>query len=120
MALFPNMTEWVDKSFYEIGRLLGTKTKDYYHKEGASSSKLYIVIRSDVNTNKRTNPKELITSISEAINSVIDSELSERTFEDAFITRKDLNTERVKEVLKYIKDPSLDCAKEIMRGIVSL
>jgi hypothetical protein len=120
MALFPNMSEWVDKSFYEIGRLLGTKTKDYYHKEGASSSKLYIVIRSDINTNKRTNPKELITYISEAINSVIDSELSERTFEDAFITRKDLNTERVKEVLKYIKTPSLDCAKEIMKGILSL
>ena len=120
MALFPNVLDWIDKSFYEIGRLLGKKTKDYYHTEGASSRKLYIVIHSDNNANKRTNPKELIGYLSEAINSVFDSELVERSFETVLTAPEWLNTERVQEVLKYIKDPTLEETQEIMRGIVSL
>lgn len=120
MALFPNILDWIDKSFYEIGRLLGKKTKDYYHTEGASSRKLYIVIHSDNNTIKRTDAKELIGYLSEAINSVFDSELVERSFETVLTAPEWLNTERVKEVLNYIKDPTLEATQEIMRGIVSL
>jgi hypothetical protein len=119
LALFPNILEWIDKSFYEIGRLLGSKTKDYYHTEGASRHKLYIVIHSDNNTNKRTESKQLIPYLSEAMNSVFDSELVERSFENILITHKGLNAERVLEVLKYIKNPSVELTKEIMRGLIA-
>jgi len=120
VALFPNMLDWIDKSFYDIGRLLGTKTKDHYHTEGASSRKLYIVIHSDSNTIKRTDSKDLMTYLSEAINFMFDSELVERSFENVLSAPTGLNTERIKEVFKYIKEPSIDETKEIMRGIVSL
>ena len=119
LALFPNMSEWADKSFYEIGRLLSTKTKDYYHTEGASRHKLYIVIHSDSNTNKRTDSKQLIEYLSEAINSVLDSELVERLIEDILPKINGVNVERVKNVLQYIKDPTLDETKEIMRGLIA-
>jgi hypothetical protein len=120
MALFPLMMDWIDKSFYEIGRLLGEKTKDYYHTEGASREKLYIVIHSDSNTSKRVDSKKMMSYISEALETVIDSELIERSFEDVFSKNKDLNQERVQEVLKYMKTQTLPETKEIMRGIVSL
>lgn len=120
VALFPQMTEWIDNPFYEIGRLLGTKTRDYYHTEGSSREKLYIVIHSDHNTNKKIDSKKMMSYISEALESVIDSELIERILEDILIKNKDLNSEQVQEVLKYMKNPTLPETKEIMRGIVSL
>jgi hypothetical protein len=119
LALFPNILDWIDKSFYEIGRLLASKTKDYYHTEGASRHKLYIVIHSDNNTNKRTESKHLISYLSEAMNCVFDSELVERSFENILITHKGLNAERVQDVLNYIKNPSIEVTKEIMRGLIA-
>jgi hypothetical protein len=120
LSLFSNVLDWIDKSFYDIGRYLGTKIKGYYHIERESRRKLYIVIHSDGKSTKRIDSKELITYISEAYNSVIDSFLIEQSFEDVLNSHNNLNTKHVKEVLKYIKDPTLEETQEIMRGIVSL
>jgi len=113
------MSTWINKSLYDLGRFLGAKINSYYHTEGASRHKLYIVIHSDSNTNKRTDSKQLIKYLSEAINSVLDSELVERLIEDILPKINGVNVERVKNVLQYIKAPTLDETKEIMRGLIA-
>jgi hypothetical protein len=119
MALFPCIMSWCEQTFYEIGRFLGSKIKDYYHIEGASREKLYIVIHSDNNGNKRINATKMIPFISEAFNSVIDSELVYRIIRE-FILYKSLNQEKAESIVKYIQNPTLQETKELMRGIVSL
>ena len=119
MALFTSMLAWSEKSFYEIGRFLGSKIKDYYHTEGASREKMYIVIHSDNNGNKRVDPKKLMSYVSEAFNLVIDSEIVERLISE-LILYKSSNPENTEAIVKYIQTPTLPETKEIMRGIVSL
>ncbi len=119
LALFPTMMSWVEKSFYEIGRIIGAKMKDYYHTEGASREKLYIVIHSDNNTNKRVDSKKLMSYISEALNSVIDSELVERIITE-LVLYKSSDRQKTEAIIKYLQEPTLPETIEIMRGIVSL
>ena len=119
MALFTSILAWTEKSFYEIGRFLGSKIKDYYHTEGASREKLYIVIHSDNNGSKRVDSKKLMAYISEAFNLVIDSEIVERLISELLVY-KSSNKENTEASVKYLQTPTLPETKEIMRGIVSL
>ena len=119
MAFFTSILAWTEKSFYEIGRFLGSKIKDYYHTEGASREKLYIVIHSDNNGSKRVDSKKLMAYISEAFNLVIDSEIVERLISELLIY-KSSNPENTEASVKYLQTPTLPETKEIMRGIVSL
>ena len=119
LALYPNILSWIEKSFYEIGRLIGSKIKDYYHTEGASREKLYIVIHSDNNGNKRVDPKKLMPYVSEALRTIMHDDLTEESINNLMLGYSS-NKENTEAIMKYIQTPTLPETKEIMRGIVSL
>jgi hypothetical protein len=119
LALFPNMTTWIEKSFYELGRHIGSKIKDYYHTEGASTEFLYIVIHADNNSHKQIYSKDLISYISEAIASAIDSEMTENIIFDLLLYKAD-DPDHVKKMIDYLRSPTLEDTTEIMKGILSL
>ena len=119
LSLYPNILSWIEKSFYEIGRLIGSKIKDYYHTEGASREKLYIVIHSDNNGNKRVDPKKLMPYVSEALRTIMHDDLTEESINNLMLGYSS-NKENTEAIMKYIQTPTLPETKEIMRGIVSL
>ena len=120
MALFPNIHEWIELSFYELGRYIGIKAKGYYHTEGGSRDNLCIVIHDDYNYNKLIYSKKLMTFIKEAV----EEYMFETPYKDiifALLTNKSaLDQEKVKSILEYMTSPTLNSTKDIMRGIVSL
>ena len=120
LALYPDMSSWIEKSFYEIGRLIGSKIKDYYHTEGASREKMYIVIHSDNNGKKRIDAKKLMPYVSEAFNTIFRNEKLTKESMDNLISYYSTNKENSEAIMKYIETPTLPETKEIMRGIVSL
>jgi len=120
VALFPAMTLWINKSFYELGRFLGPKINRWYHTEGASREMKYIVVYSDSNYHHQVNSEKLMSLMSEALESILVTDTIEGIIEDLLTLGKDLNTDRVNKMINYIKDPTIEATQEIMRGIVSL
>ena len=120
VALFPAMTSWINKSFYELGRFLGPKINRWYHTEGASREMKYIVVYSDSNYHHQVNSEKLMSLMGEALESILVTDTIEGIIEDLLTLGKDLNTDRVNKMINYIKDPTLEETEEIMRGIVSL
>ena len=118
VALFPNMSEWIELSFYEVGRMIGRKIKDHYHTEGASREYLYIVVHSDNNYIKKIHSKTLMIYISEAISLGIESEMTKNIISDLLLNYS--KSANIEKMLEYLQEPTLDETKEIMRGIVSL
>ncbi len=119
LALFPNVMNWIEKSFYELGRYIGERIRDYYHIEGASREYQYIVIHSDNRSNLQVKASKLMTFIKEAIESIIDREILERILENILV-HKATKPEQVQMMLSYLKNPTLEQTNDIMRGIVSL
>jgi hypothetical protein len=120
VALFPKMTSWIDKSFYELGRYLGPMINRWYHTEGASRGMKYIVVHSDSNYHHQVNSEKLMSLIQEALDSIIETDTVESIIENLLTLGKDLNLDRVNKMMKYISTPTLEETQEIMRGIVSL
>ncbi len=120
VALFPTMTTWIDKSFYDLGRFLGPKINRFYHTEGASREFSYIVVHSDSNHSYQVNSEKLNSLMTEALDSIIETDVVEKIIEDLSTLGKHLNTERLGKMINYIKTPTLKETEEIMRGIVSL
>lgn len=120
ISLFPNVYEWIEMSFYDLGRYIGTKIKDIYHTEGASRELLYIVIHDDENYNKQVNSKQLITYITESVSHYIEDELIEQLLSTLVLQNKSIDSAKAEQMLRYLKSPSIEDTTEIMRGIVSL
>ena len=122
LALFPCMIDWIEKSFYELGRFIGHKIKDYYHMEGASREYQYIVIHSDSNYIKKIHSNALMSYISDAINMSIESDMTKNIIHNLLLNQKNtsLNLSQIEKMLEYLHEPNLEDTKEIMRGIVSL
>ena len=120
IALFPTMSTWINKSLYDLGRFLGPKINSYYHTEGASREMLYIVVHSDSNHNHQIHSEKLMELLTEALDSIIETDVVERIIEDLVLFNKSLNNEDINHMINFLKSPSLDNTKEIMRGIVSL
>jgi len=120
IALFPTMSTWINKSLYDLGRFLGPKINSYYHTEGASRELLYIVVHSDGNYNHQIHSEKLMELLTEALDSIIETDVVERIIEDLVLFNKSLNNEHINHMINFLKSPSLDDTKEIMRGIVSL
>jgi Zinc finger, C2H2 type len=120
LALFSNVYDWIEMSFYDIGRHIGSKIRDHYHLEGASKESLYIVIHSDNNYNKQIRVKKLVPFISEAVSPYIDDELVESLLSSLLLNNKYLNRENVEKNLQYLKNPTVEATEEIMKGIVSI
>jgi hypothetical protein len=118
-TLFPKILVWIEMSFFELGQYIGRNTKDRYHLEGASREELYIVIHSDGGGHKQVFSKKLMFYIKEAYEMAIDDELTERMLTELLLF-KAVDAKRVETMLKYIKDPTLEETKEVMRGFVSL
>jgi hypothetical protein len=118
-ALFPRILIWIEMTFYELGRYLGKRIKDHYHLEGASKESLYIVVHTDRNGHKQVSSKKLMFYISEAIEKIIDSEITEQMLHEILLY-KAINRDRVEAMLSYLKNPTLEETDEIMKGIVSL
>jgi hypothetical protein len=114
------MDIWVNKTFYELGRFLGPKISRYYHTEGASREFNYIVVHSDRNVNHQVNAEKLTSLMTEALDSIIVSDTIDSIIENLLTTNKGLYSDRVAKMINYLKTPTLDDTKEIMRGIVSL
>jgi hypothetical protein len=120
LALFPNIHEWIELSFYELGRYIGSKAKGYYHTEGGSRDNLCIVIHDDSNYHKLIYSKKLMNFIKEAVQEYM-FELPYKDIIFTLLTNKSaLNQENVKRMLDYMSSPTLNITKDIMRGIVSL
>jgi hypothetical protein len=120
VSLFPVMNVWVDKTFYELGRFLATKINNYYHIEGASRQMHYIIVHSDSNHNHYVNAEKLTSLMTEAFETIILTDVIEQTIENLLTTYKGVYSDRVVKMINYLKTPTLDDTKEIMRGIVSL
>jgi hypothetical protein len=118
-SLFPNIFKWNEKTFFELGRFLGSNIKDYYHIEGASREELYIVIHSDGNTRKQIFSDKLMEYITESIERLIDNNTLQHLLTEALL-HEPKNKERVDKMSNYILCPTLEETKEIMRGIVSV
>ena len=120
LALFPIIHEWIELSFYDLGRYIGSNSKDYYRTEGGSRDNLCIVIHDDSNYHKLIYSKKLMTFIKEAI----EEYMLELPYKDIIFTlltnKSSLNQENVRRMLDYISSPTLNITKDIMRGIVSL
>ena len=119
VSLFPGVEVWADKSFYELGRFLATKINNYYHTEGASRQMQYIIVHSDSNFNHYVNAEKLMSLMTEALDSIILTEVLEQTIENLLIANKGLCYDRVTKMISYLKTPTLEDTQEIMRGIVS-
>lgn len=120
LALFSNIYDWIEMSFYDIGRHIGSKIRDHYHLEGASREALYIVIHSDNNYNKQVRVKKLVPFISESVSPYFEDELIESLLSSLLLNNKYLNRENVEKNLQYLKNPTLEDTEEIMKGIVSV
>jgi Zinc finger, C2H2 type len=118
LALFPNMSEWINLSFFELGQMIGKKIKDHYHTEGASSVYLYIIIHSDNNYIKKIHSKSLMIYISEAISLGIESDMTKNIIEDLLLNYN--NASNIEKMLNYLEEPNIEDTKEIMRGIVTV
>lgn len=119
VALFPKIYEWNEMTFFELGRHLGKKAKDYYHLEGASREKLYIVVHTDNNNNKQIFSDKLTEYISEAIERFIDNQTLDQILTEALL-HKPNQKERAEAMATYILNPTLKETEEIMRGMVSV
>jgi hypothetical protein len=119
VALFPKIYEWNEMTFFELGRHLGKKAKDYYHLEGASRKELYIVVHTDNNNNKQIFSDKLTEYISEAIERFIENQTLDQILTEALL-HKPNQKERAEAMAKYILEPTLQETEEIMRGMVSL
>jgi len=58
--------------------------------------------------------------MTEALDSIIETDIVEKIIEDLSSLGKHLNRERLAKMINYIKTPTPEETKEIMRGIVSL
>ena len=120
LALFPTMRNWITKSFYDLGRFLGLKIEKHYHTEGASREMMYIVVHSDTNYSHQIYSEKLMDLLREALDSIIETDVMEKIIEDLIEANEKYNTDQVKKMISFLKTPSLEDTREIMRGIVSL
>ena len=120
VALFPSVYEWIEMSFYDLGRYIGNKTRQHYHTEGACREYLYIVVHDDSNYNDKTDAKKLMSFLVQAFQLYIDDEVIKTLLFELLTKHKYLSQDRVLAMIKYLETPTLDGTKEIMRGIVSL
>jgi hypothetical protein len=120
LALFPKILEWIQMSPYELGRYIGEKTKDYYHVEGASRSKCYIVVKDDKGKNKMIKANKLLEFLCASfIMHLLESPYKETIYE-LLTSHPDLDQERIQEMIHAIETADENFAQEILRGIVSL
>jgi hypothetical protein len=118
-ALFPDICDWIDKSFFDIGSYIGTKIRNHYVKEGASKEKLYIVIRNSKNQTKMVQVQDLEAYFREAtFYSLFDT--SEEIIRSCLKNISTLNQTNIVRCLDYINKPDSMSSKELMRGLLSV
>ena len=120
ISLFPNVYAWIELSFYELGRYIGSRIRNHYHIEGASRESLYIVIHNDNNYNKQVYSKKLIPFISEAVSHIIDDGSIESLLRSLVLGNSAINVSKAEKMIDYLKNPTVEDTVEVMRGIVSL
>jgi phage host-nuclease inhibitor protein Gam len=114
-CLLTDVSEWMTLSFYDIGKYIGFKMKDYFHTEGASKEDMYIVAYRDDDVR--------IMVYSDKLQSFIKESVSEKLFDNSahVVIRNIIETfgpESVKEKFNYLENPTLPETQEIMKGIV--
>ena len=120
ISLFPNVYAWIELSFYELGRYIGSRIRNHYHTEGASRESLYIVIHNDNNYNKQVYSKKLIPFINEAVSHIIDDGSIESLLRSLVLGNPAINVSKAEKMIDYLKNPTVEDTLEVMRGIVSL
>jgi hypothetical protein len=120
ISLFPNVYAWIELSFYELGRYIGSRIRNHYHTEGASREFLYIVIHNDDNYNKQVYSKKLIPFIKEAVSDIIDDGSIESLLRSLVLGNPSINVSKAEKMIDYLKNPTAEDTLEVMRGIVSL
>jgi hypothetical protein len=78
------------------------------------------VIKADDDYRERVESKKLMELIEEAVTLYIDDELVEQLLSELVLKNKSVDTDKAEKTLDYLRHPSLDMTKEVMRGIVSL
>jgi len=120
-VLTSDIKGWMELSFFDFGVYLGTRLKTKYHTEGGSRNKLYIVIHSDNNEERRlVNSSLLQQYIKEAAQSCFFKSTHWNVMHQLFIECSRFETILVEEKLHYFEYPSIDKTQDLMRGIVSL
>ena len=114
-CLLTDVSEWMTLSFYDIGKYIKSKMRDYFHTEGASREDMYIVAYRDDDVR--------IIVYSDKLQSFIKEAVSDKLFENSAhaVIRNVIESfgpESVKEKFNYLENPTLSDTQEIMRGIV--
>jgi hypothetical protein len=120
ISLFPNVYAWIELSFYELGRYIGSRIRNHYHTEGGSRESLYIVIHNDDNYNKQVYSKKLVPFIKEAVSDIIDDGSIESLLRSLVLGNPTINVSKAEKMIDYLKNPTVEDTLEVMRGIVSL
>jgi len=114
-SLLTDISLWMQKSFYELGRFISKNMEDHYHLMSDSKDELYIMIHSDNEYNKRVSVKNLKYYIETIVTPYIEEEQVNNILDRAVENKID----RIKTMYRYIKNPTLKETEEIMIGLVS-
>ena len=117
-ALFPKMTEWIEKTPYELGVYLSKYMSNYYHTEGGSREKLFIFIKDDNDNNHMVYSEHFQPILIQSAQDDFTQSKSVLTLIHLLTTKTNLNQDRVNEWIHYFSTPEESITKEIIRGII--
>ena len=117
-SLFPRITDWIEKTPYELGVFLSTRISNFYHTEGGSREQQYIIIKNDRDHNRLIYSNKLQSLIIEPMREIFDDSNHDDVIIHLLTTKTQLNNESITKWLEYIKSPTNEMTKEIMRGLI--
>lgn len=113
--LLSNLSEWVDLSFFEMGKYIGKRLTGFYYKEGASEENLYIIIQRDDDRNVITYSLKLQDHIKKSVHEKMFKLENSDMIKQLFMFHK---YPRAMEKYQYLENPSIEQTLEIMKGIL--
>ena len=113
--LLSNLSEWIDLSFFEMGKYIGKRLNGFYYKEGASEENLYIIIQRDDDARIMTYSLKLQDHIKKSVHEKMFKLENSDMIKQLFMFHK---YPRAMEKYHYLENPSIEQTLEIMKGIL--